>query len=195
MRRKEGNKELAILDAAVVVFSNAGFANAKIHEISDKAGIAIGTFYLYFKNKEEILVKIFESVWENLFNLIETIDANVSDPIEKFHKVIDAVFDMFDKKPELATIFVNEHHHIVTRNNRQLHSNYKKTLSICENALNQGKKKGVYASDIDAVAFSSFFLGGIRFILQQWALDTKKMNLIVCKKSIKQMVLNGIMKK
>jgi TetR/AcrR family transcriptional regulator, fatty acid metabolism regulator protein len=194
MRRKEGNKEQAILDAAVVVFSNSGFANAKIHEISDKAGIAIGTVYLYFKNKEEILVKIFESVWANLFTMIETIDSNVSDPIEKFHEVIDAVFELFDKKPELATIFVNEHHHIVTRNNRELHSNFKKTLTICENALNQGKKKGVYANEIDPVAFSRFFLGGIRFILQQWALDTKKMSLTVCKKSIKLIVLNGIMK-
>jgi TetR/AcrR family fatty acid metabolism transcriptional regulator len=195
MRRKEGNKEQAILDAAVVVFSNSGFANAKIHEISDKAGIAIGTVYLYFKNKEEILVKIFESVWSNLLMMIETIDSNVCDPIEKFNKVIDAVFEMFDKKPELATIFVNEHHHIVTRNNRELHSNYKKTLTICENALNQGKKIGVYAREIDPVAFSRFFFGGIRFVLQQWALDTKKISLTASKKSIKLIVLNGIMTK
>jgi len=57
MRTKEGNKEQAIVTAAINVFASVGYFDAKIHRIADNADIATGTVYLYFSNKEKILLK------------------------------------------------------------------------------------------------------------------------------------------
>ena len=54
------DKRSRILKAAVKVFAQQGFYNAKVSEIAQNAGIAAGTIYLYFKNKDEILISIFE---------------------------------------------------------------------------------------------------------------------------------------
>ena len=60
MRFKTGDKHLRILDSAVKVFAHQGFFKAKVSEIAAEAGVAPGTVYLYFKNKEDLLISIFE---------------------------------------------------------------------------------------------------------------------------------------
>ena len=192
MRKKEGNKEQDILDASVRVFSGVGYSNAKLHMIADEAGIASGTIYLYFKNKEDILLKIFESVWEKMFLTIEKIDTEEKDVVRKFHQMIDNVFELFNSDPSLAIVFVNEQHHIMKRTNKLLMNNYSKTLRICEKVLNEGISSGVFKKETDSLIFSNFFFGGIRYTLQQWAQDQKKFNLPKIRETIKKLVLFGI---
>lgn len=49
-----------ILDAAIEAFAEAGFYPCQVSKIARIAGVADGTIYLYFKNKEEILIRLFE---------------------------------------------------------------------------------------------------------------------------------------
>jgi TetR/AcrR family fatty acid metabolism transcriptional regulator len=60
MRRKNSDKHQRILDAAIKVFAQKGFFQSKVAEIAREAGVADGTVYLYFKNKDDLLVSIFE---------------------------------------------------------------------------------------------------------------------------------------
>jgi len=59
-RRKTDGKRERILEAAVKVFARKGYFAAKVSEIARKAGVADGTIYLYFRNKEDILVCLFD---------------------------------------------------------------------------------------------------------------------------------------
>ncbi len=47
-----------ILRSAKKVIANKGFSSASIKEIAEKAGIAQGTMYLYFKNKEDLYIEL-----------------------------------------------------------------------------------------------------------------------------------------
>lgn len=53
-------KKKEILEAAIQVLARKGAANTKIQNIAEEAGIAKGTIYLYFKNKEEIFEDILQ---------------------------------------------------------------------------------------------------------------------------------------
>ena len=57
---KDENKHQKILQAAVKVFSEKGFYNSRVSEIAKEANVADGTIYLYFKNKDDILISLFE---------------------------------------------------------------------------------------------------------------------------------------
>ena len=55
--RREQQKEakrLALVDAALAVFSRVGFAAAKIDDVAEEAGVSKGTVYLYFDSKEQL---------------------------------------------------------------------------------------------------------------------------------------------
>src|ERR1700738_2444364 len=59
-------KRRRILDAAVRVFAQEGFYNAKVARIAEVAGVADGTIYLYFKSKDDLLISLFEDRMERV---------------------------------------------------------------------------------------------------------------------------------
>ena len=119
MRLKEGNKEKDILEAAVKVFAEEGFHKAKISTIAESAGVATGSVYLYFKNKDDLLNTIFQGLWERLYDELKIISDNkVLSPGEKIDAMLDLVFDIFTENPSLALVFVNEQHNLM-RNNKE----------------------------------------------------------------------------
>ena len=60
-RAGAGDKRDRILDAAERIFAEHGFFASRVAEIAREAGVADGTIYLYFKNKDDLLISLFES--------------------------------------------------------------------------------------------------------------------------------------
>ena len=58
-----------ILEAARAIFAERGFAKATAEEISTKAGVGYGTFYLYFADKRQALHTILAEVDDQLYQL------------------------------------------------------------------------------------------------------------------------------
>src|ERR671927_634555 len=65
------SKRDRILRAAVDVFAQNGYFNAKVAEIAKAAGVADGTIYLYFDGKEDLLVNIFREHTRNYLQSLE----------------------------------------------------------------------------------------------------------------------------
>src|SRR3954471_8893258 len=53
-RRRKADRPGEIVDAALAVFAEKGFAAARLDEIAARAGVSKGALYLYFETKEEI---------------------------------------------------------------------------------------------------------------------------------------------
>ena len=66
-RAEKNNKYHQILEAAVRVFARQGFYQSTIAQIAKEAGVADGTIYLYFKNKDDILVQFFSYRTKQVF--------------------------------------------------------------------------------------------------------------------------------
>jgi len=65
--RKQEKFEM-ILDGAEKVIAENGFHGSQVSKIAKEAGVADGTIYLYFKNKEDILISLFQ---DRLGKLVE----------------------------------------------------------------------------------------------------------------------------
>jgi len=65
-RQKVEEREQAIVSAAREVFGKHGFDKAKIAEIAKRAGVAEGTVYLYFENKNALLLAVLGAFYERL---------------------------------------------------------------------------------------------------------------------------------
>ena len=60
------DKEKEILAAALKLFVEFGFHGTPTSKIAKEAGVANGTLFHYFKTKEELIVKLYISIKENL---------------------------------------------------------------------------------------------------------------------------------
>jgi len=105
MRVKEGNKEKDILEAAIKVFAEYGYHVAKISKIAEIANVATGSVYVYFKNKEDILLKIFANLWFELHKEFELLYKNsLLSQTEKLDGMIDLIFDVLTANRLLAIV-------------------------------------------------------------------------------------------
>lgn len=61
--KPRGSKKKEIINAAIEVFSQKGYHNAKVNDITRRAGISIGTFYIHFQNKRDLFIEVVEEVF------------------------------------------------------------------------------------------------------------------------------------
>ena len=66
------DKHAAILDAAYELFGSGGFYETKMSEVAERAGIAKGTVYLYFKSKEELFMAVTRRDCEGFLEQLES---------------------------------------------------------------------------------------------------------------------------
>ncbi|ADQ06289.1 transcriptional regulator, TetR family [Caldicellulosiruptor hydrothermalis 108] len=105
--RKEGRKreqkkiikENRLLDAAYSLFIEKGITATAIDEIVKKAGVAKGTFYLYFKDKEDILEKLILKKSSEIVKkaLQEVSIREFTSPVDKFLYFLEYIIDYLSK--------------------------------------------------------------------------------------------------
>lgn len=92
-------KESKLLDSAFELFTEKGVKKTSIQEIVDKAGVAKGTFYLYFKDKYDVQDYLIIKKSKQLFNdaITSLNDKNIKDYADRIIFVIDFIIDEFIK--------------------------------------------------------------------------------------------------
>jgi len=104
--RKDEKRQL-IFKSAAKVFAENGFHEASVKNIAEEAKISVGTFYLYFKNKEEI----FEKLYDEMAKIIESVNYYAlykkgASVVEKFSRAITSSVWAYKKYNELAKILL-----------------------------------------------------------------------------------------
>ena len=104
-----------ILSAAQKVFAEKGYSQATLEEIAQEAEFGKGTLYNYFpEGKQEILLAIFERLYDQLCDLIEsTFDSQKNAPFkQQLHSFFEQTFSFFFEKLNLFVILIREAHRI-----------------------------------------------------------------------------------
>ncbi|MBK8985305.1 MAG: TetR/AcrR family transcriptional regulator [Chloroflexi bacterium] len=70
-RQKKDSKRAAMMQAAVRVFAEKGYQAATIRDIVEEAGVAVGTFYFYFPDKETLFVHLYEETAQFLLQALQ----------------------------------------------------------------------------------------------------------------------------
>ena len=194
MRKREGNKEQAILESAVRVFAQHGYHRAKISSIADQAGVATGSVYLYYKNKESILLKIFDQLWTELTDVLrKVVKRSDIDPSQKLDTLIDKLFDLFVANPALASVFVNEQHHLIKDKRGNVAKQYDDFLDLAEEIIREGVRKNKFNPDVDIKLFRHFITGGLRSVLRHWSEQSQTLTLHRVRQNVKYFIKHGLL--
>jgi len=195
MRTKEGNKEKDILNAAVKIFAEYGYHNSKIYQIAQEASVATGSVYVYYKNKEDLLHKIFEMLWSRLYlEMKKVVETKSASSIEKIDSMIDLYMDVFAENPSLALVFVNEQIN-ASRNPNRFTKYYDKFLDLAESTLEKGKAEGEIIADLDMIIFRQFIFGALRNLIHRWAEEPEEYSLGRIRRNFKFFIKHGIVNK
>jgi len=188
-------KRTKILKAAVKVFAQEGFFNAKVEQIAKMAGVATGTTYLYFENKDDILISIFE---EEMIPIIESMRVALSKKDtarEKISEIIYCHLQMIQDKPDMAQLLEIE----LRQSSRFIHgyqgTKFKEYLDVMASAFAEGQHNGEFRDDIHPTIFKQILFGALDQISINWTLSkSKKIDLKFSADQIGTLILDGISK-
>jgi AcrR family transcriptional regulator len=81
--RARARTERLLVDAALRVFARKGVGAAALHEVAAEAGVSNGTFYNYFRSRDELLAATSLTMAERIFAEITASSTGVDDPAER----------------------------------------------------------------------------------------------------------------
>ncbi len=192
-KRKSSQKYYSIIEAATKVFAKKGFFQAKISEIAKEAKVADGTIYIYFENKDDILISLFE---EQMQIIIEEMTVQVSrydDPSKKLEIFALTHLQMIEQNTDLAEIIqveVRQSSKFMKEYNNEKFVQY---LNIIEDIIKEGKEKGIFKKNVDPRVTKRAFFGALDEMSRVWVLSNrKKYDTKIAARQISEYFLNGI---
>ena len=95
---KLGGKKAEIMEAALKVFKKKGPDKASVREIMAESGFGLGTFYLYYTDKNDLKEKI---VLDKAMDIIIKAEENCGgdDPVERYISFVDYIIDYLIANP------------------------------------------------------------------------------------------------
>ncbi|MFC1889281.1 TetR/AcrR family transcriptional regulator [Thermodesulfobacteriota bacterium] len=145
---KANDKHEKILEAAVKVFASKGFYNAKVAEIAREAGIADGTIYLYFKNKDDILISLFEEKINKIILRMQAEIQKIENPVEKLRKFITMHLKLVREDRHLAEVIQVE-----LRQSNKFMREYNPVkfldyMNIISSVVKEGQQRNVFRKEV-----------------------------------------------
>lgn len=138
-----------ILEKSIFLFDQKGFTNTSIQEIVDLIGVSKGTFYYYYKNKEELLKDIHLRYIENLITQQEII---LQDPDKDFSKklydIVYMVIRNIRTQRPIARIFFREMRHLSDKHLEEIHSKRNIFRKNYQAMIEEGIKKGEFTNTL-----------------------------------------------
>jgi len=163
-----------ITEAAISVFAEKGYTAARVADVARKAGVADGTIYLYFQNKEDLLRCIFEEKMGMLLDELADALSGVECPLDRIRVYAKQHFQQLQDNPELAQVFMVElrKSHLFLREYRP--EKLWDYLNVFSAAVQEGKLAGLIREDVDPFIAKWAFFGALDELSIQWVLARKR---------------------
>ena len=192
MRDKTNDKYQRILEASVNVFADHGFHQSTVSQIAKKAGVADGTIYLYFKNKEDILVQIFNYKTKQIFERFREVVDSADNPIEKLRNLIRRHLQEFQQDRNLAVVYLAETRQINRVMEDQIKIMSKMYFDLVAEILEQGQQDGNFRKVLHLGLVKRHILGSVDEVISTWLHADDNYDLVSMADPLVDLFINGI---
>lgn len=151
-----------ILTATLSLFSNKGYFNTSIRDISRESGVSIGSIYHHFKDKEGVASAVYNNLLDRMLAELTTIKTNNTTAHDRCRAVIAFLFDITEQEPEVMEFMLYSKHREFLPDENPVCSS--EPFEMMREMVREGMVSGeIQVMDL-MVASSCLFGGSIRMI-------------------------------
>lgn len=162
-RMDSEQRKKQILECAKKLFARQGYYQTQISDIQNEAGVARGTIYQYFKNKDDIFMTLLENLHTEMKEVIsskpEDLDADFSSAKKVFRYRIKKAFALFANDPDYCNILLRVGLGLGDNFDNMLNRFDKQMVELIKSYLVSGIKLGRLKPDLDMELLSNM-IGG-----------------------------------
>ena len=192
---KSEDKHQRIINAALKVFAKKGFYNSRVSEIAKEAEVADGTIYLYFKNKDDILISVFETEMRKMIINMKKELSKCHDTVEKIKIFAFQHLNMITENQEWAEVAQVELRQSSKFMREYVKDHYTDYINIFAYIIQEGQEKGIFKEGINTGIAKRAFFGALDEMGRYWVLSrSKRYSVEESSKQISDMFIEGVMK-
>ncbi|MGZ9584498.1 TetR/AcrR family transcriptional regulator [Paenibacillus marinisediminis] len=174
MTSRKMEKYEMILEAALKVIAENGFHGSQVSKIAKEAGVADGTIYLYFKNKEDILISLFQVRLGNLVNMFNESLRASSTAAEALHRVCEIHFNELEQDVNLAYVTQIELRQSSIELRKAIGLTVKPYFTLIEQILEKGVQEKTFRQDLDIKLTRMLVFGAMDEVVSSWLISGRK---------------------
>lgn len=192
-KKKNTEKYYRIIQAATKMFARKGFYKTRISEIATEAQVADGTIYIYFENKDDILISLFE---EQMKVVIDNMVGQISkedDPVKKLERFALTHLQLIEQNPDMAEIIQVEIRQSSRFMKEYKNEKFAQYLDLIGEIVREGQEKGAFKKEVIPGIAKRAFFGALDEMSRFWVLSSRKQyDIKTAAKQISEYFLNGI---
>lgn len=148
LQEKRNQTNRRILKAAATVFSEVGFAGARVDEIARCAGVNKATIYYHIGDKKALYAQVIDSLFSDAADRIERNIAKAQSPVDKLKRYIQTIADTLERRPELAAIMLREQADSGRNFPETVARSLARIVAVISDILREGFEKGVFIETV-----------------------------------------------
>ena len=190
--KRDKPKFKQIIDAAVVVIAENGYHQAQVSKIAKQAGVADGTIYLYFKNKEDILISVFQEKMGLFVDNLQTIIKDGTNSSDKLLKMVENHFRVLATDHHLAIVTQLELRQSNKEIRLKINEVLKEYLMLLDDILIEGIENGEFSEELDIRLARHMVFGTIDETITTWVMNEQKYDLMKLVPKVHKLLLGGM---
>lgn len=184
-----------IIEAAVKVIAENGYHGSQVSKIAKEANVADGTIYLYFKNKEHILVSLFEvKMGEFIDQIAKAIEENDS-ASNQLYTLINMHFTQLSSDYYLAIVTQLELRQSNISLRLQINQVLKPYLTVIDGIIQKGIEQQQFREDLNIPLVRQMIFGTLDEIVTNWVMKEQKYSLVDMTPEIHRMLVSALASK
>ena len=152
------NKKLKIIQVATKIFASDGYENASVDAIVEKAGVAKGTFYYYFKTKDDLFLSMFKTGVEQLSIYMDDEASKYDNPTDRIEAIIKSQYAFFSENRDLCRMLLSEIWQFESKWKQKYTIIRDQYIGSLKKAIEDGQVRGLFVLNVDArIAATAIF--------------------------------------
>jgi TetR/AcrR family fatty acid metabolism transcriptional regulator len=174
------------------LFARQGFHQSTVAEIAKEAGVADGTIYLYFKNKDDILVQFFSFRAKQVFESFRAEVDRAQTSLDKLRNVVRCHLDEFQRDRDGAVVYQVETHQNSRLAEAQIREMSQMYRDLISEIVEQGQQEGTIRRDLYVGLVKRFIIGAVDEVINTWLHSDREYDLVSMADPLVELFIKGI---
>lgn len=142
-----------ILDVATREFADNGYSGARIDQIAEQTQCTKRMIYYYFGSKEQLWIAVLERAYSGIRAAEQQLDVEGLDPTSAMRHLAELTYDHHTAHPDFLRLVSveNIHRGVHIAKSTEVASSRRPVIELIERILQQGRKAGIFRTDVDAL--------------------------------------------
>ena len=162
----EASKRQAIQEAVIRLICREGLKSVTMERVAQETGIAKGTVYLHYSDKQELLDAVKESSLTPMQAAVDAVFHSDLEPAEKLRACAAKYFAYFDQNRDLFRVLIYEREVMRVQGSRYQSDRYRHLVQEAAQTISAGIRSGAFRQ-VDAHNVAAMFIESMFALMNQ----------------------------